>query len=708
MKKILYLFTLLLLFAQGNAQEIIGVSPTNINKGTILNLTITCVGTTFTESDFIDVSMSNGGPGWLNAEEVTVVNNTKIVATFTVPENAPGGLYDIEVYDSKSGSFRAESQFTINFDPNEARIASVAPNNLLKGQRLDVTITGVNTHFTSGSQTVRFTGRWGEEVAVNQVTVNSATVMTANVTFPNSSFSTNQYALSIFNETDEYLFKQNAVSVQYSGLIPEITSISPATAIKGSHVYVTVKAKDVTFSLASSFDIVMVGPGPDAYIQSDSVRVINDSTLIAGFSIPANTPSANYTFYLSTDFDGFVSSGKTFGITGANGKIPELVSVTPNTAKRGETLNLQITGTNTSFMQATNIQFGLYQSATGIVANSVTAISNTTLNVNITIPSNVPLGMYQARVFSDNDGYLYREGSVTITSKNGGEPAIISVTPPAGNKGQTLDLTITGKFTSFDQASNLVLNFYNQASNITINNVTALTDTELKANISISPTALAGTYPFVVSSELDGYMYYSQGFKVNPGAGDPQLVSISKNQGAPGQTLDITITGLNTHFNQASGVFEVHFFNAGSSTIPGINAQGLSATQLKITVNIPDDASYKGVYSLGVYDTGTDQYMTLEDVFSVFSVGLNDIKKENITVFPVPAHDVLNIKTEGLIDGVRLINSIGQLIEIRKEDIETQGMVSTISLQEYKLKPGIYYLSFTSGSEQVYRKIVIN
>ena len=371
-------------------------------------------------------------------------------------------------------------------------------------------------------------------------------------------------------------------------------------------------------------------------------------------------------------------------------------------------MNLQITGTNTSFMQATDIQFGLYYSATSILANSVTAISNTQLNVNITIPFNAPLGIYQAMVSSDNDGYLYREGSVTVTSKTGGTPVIIAVTPPAGNKGQTLDLTITGRFTSFEQASNLMLNFYNQASNITVNNVTALSDTELKANVSIAPNAQAGTYPFVVSSELDGYMYYSQGFKVNPGAGDPQLVSISKNQGSPGQTLDITITGLNTHFDQASGVFEVHFFNAGSSTIPGINAQGLSATQLKITVNIPDDESYKGLYSLGVYDTGTDQYMTLEDVFSVFNVGLDDIRKENIAVFPVPAHDVLNIKTDGLINGIQLINSIGQLIPIRPEDRETQGTVSTISLQEYKLRPGFYYLSFRSGSDQVYRKILIN
>ncbi|MES2689460.1 MAG: T9SS type A sorting domain-containing protein [Bacteroidota bacterium] len=708
MKKVLYLFTLLFLFAQSNAQEIIGVSPTSINKGTVLNLTITCAGTTFTESDFIDVSMFDGGAGWLSAEEVTTVNNSKIVAKFTIPANATAGVYDVEIYDSKSGSFRAESQFTINYDPSEARIASVTPGNLLKGQRLNVSITGVNTHFTSGSQTVQFAGRWGEEAVVNQVTANSATSITANVTFPNSMFSANMYSVSVYNGTDGYLVKQNAVTVQASESTPEVTSISPAMAPKGSRVYVTIKAKDVTFTLASRFDLAMNGPGPNAYIESDSVRVVNDSTLVARFSIPVNAPAGNYSFYISTNFDGFISSGKMFGVTGANGKIPELVSVTPNTAKRGETLNLQITGANTSFSQATAIQFELYNSATSILPNSVTAINNTTLNVNITIPLNAQLGSYQSVVSSDNDGFLYLNESVTITSKTGGVPKIIGVTPAAGNKGQTLDLTITGQFTSFEQASNLALAFYNQASNITVNNVTALSDTEVKANISVSSAAQAGTYAFVVSSELDGYLYYQHGFKVNPGASDPQLVSISKNQGAPGQTLDITITGLNTHFNQASGVFEVQFFSSGSAVLPGLNAQGLSATQLKITVNIPDDESYKGLYSLGVYDTSTDQYLTLEDVFSVFSVGLNDIKKEDVAVFPVPAHDVLNIKTDGLVDGVQLINSIGQLIPVRQEDIETQGLLTTIRLQEYKLKPGFYYLNFRSGSDQVYRKILIN
>lgn len=711
MKKILYLLTfLLLLFSQSNAQEIIGVSPTNINKGTTLNLTVTCSGTTFTQSKNIDVYMFDGGFEWLSAEEVTVVSNTKIVAKFNIPANVTAGLYDVEISDDKAGTFSAESQFTINYDANEPHIAAVSPNNLLKGQRLDVSITGVNTHFTSGSQTVMFTGRWGSEAVVHQVTVNSATKITANVTFPNSSFGVNKFSAAIYNETDGYMSRQNAVSVQESMTEPQLVSISPVTAQRGTRVFVTIKARDVFFTLANSFNISLGRFGGSmAFVESDSVRVLNDSTLIAGFNLLSTTQAGTYVMSVSTSFDDYISNtGQTFTITGANGKIPELISVTPNTAKRGETLNLQITGSNTSFMQATAIQFGLYYSATSIMANYVTAISDTKANVNITIPANAPQGSYQAGLMSDNDGLIYLSGAVTVTSKTGGTPVITAVAPSSGNKGQTLDLTITGKYTSFGQASELMMSFYNQGSNIVLNEITALSDTELKANITIAPNAVSGSYPFVVGSEIDGFMYYTQGFKVNPGAGDPQLVSISKNQGSPGQTLDITITGLNTQFNQASGVFEVHFFNSGSAVLPGTNVQGISATQLKITIDIPEDDSYKGTYSLGVYNNMNDQYMTLENVFSVFNVGLNDIEKEHISIFPVPAHDVLHIKTDGLVGDIQLLNGIGQLIPIRQEDIETQGTVSILHLQEYQLKPGFYYLSFSSGGNQVYRKILIN
>ena len=56
---------------------------------------------------------------------------------------------------------------------------------------------------------------------------------------------------------------------------------------------------------------------------------------------------------------------------------------------------------------------------------------------------------------------------------------------------------------------------------------------------------------------------------------EPQIVAVNPKGAAIGQTLDLTITGVNVNFSQASGTFVPVFFN-GATQLTGNNTTVLS------------------------------------------------------------------------------------------------------------------------------------
>src|SRR5688572_18657686 len=73
---------------------------------------------------------------------------------------------------------------------------------------------------------------------------------------------------------------------------------------------------------------------------------------------------------------------------------------------------------------------------------------------------------------------------------------LVSVTPNTGYAGQTLNVTITGNNTQFDQGTSTMVNFgFNQGSGTTvINSMSIVNATTITANISIPSTAFTGDY----------------------------------------------------------------------------------------------------------------------------------------------------------------------------------------------------------------------
>ncbi|TNE54589.1 MAG: T9SS type A sorting domain-containing protein [Bacteroidetes bacterium] len=320
-----------------------------------------------------------------------------------------------------------------------------------------------------------------------------------------------------------------------------------------------------------------------------------------------------------------------------------LVSVNPNSANAGQTLDVTITGANTHFDQAssTQIHFGFQQGSTTVV-NSLTATSDTELVANISVPANTFTGDYDVSVYNGINGLMTLTGAFHV---NGiAQPLISGVNPNSANAGQTLDVTITGTDTHFDQGSNTQVHFsFQQGSATVVNSVTVNSASELVANISVPANTITGTYDVSTYSEVDGTLTKYQSFHVN-GISPPELLTVEPSKAKPGETLDVTITGANTHFDQGSST-QVYFgFNQGSGTV--VNSMTVqSATQLTANITVPPGTPY-GSYTVSVYDAA-DGTLNKFNAFEVASTLLSG--------YVIPT----GVSTSGVCDGSAMTDVSG-------------------------------------------------
>ena len=357
----------------------------------------------------------------------------------------------------------------------------------------------------------------------------------------------------------------------------------------------------ITCAFWSQSQIVFKGISPSSIAGSYDFTYTSSSSLPTPWGHSLATPGYYVEDTLMLVSDGLLA--------------PSILSVSPNTGVAGQTLNVTITGLNTNFIQgsSTSAFFGFAQGS-GTVLNSFTVNSKTLAVANITIPVNTYNGKYNLGVNEYLDGNVTLTNGFTVT---GGiaVPSISLINPITAAAGQTLDVTITGLNTNFSQGSTTVNFGFDQGSS-SVNSITVNNNTELTANITIPANTFNGDYN-VTTTGFDGTLISTDKFKVTGGTIAPTLVSIAAASGNRGATLNVTITGLNTHFNQGSSTSLSFNFNQGSTTVVNsINAT--SATTLTANITIPSFI-YSGDYNVSVYNS-IDGLITLPNAFKVKGV----------------------------------------------------------------------------------------
>lgn len=283
-----------------------------------------------------------------------------------------------------------------------------------------------------------------------------------------------------------------------------------------------------------------------------------------------------------------------------------LVSISPAVANAGQTLNVTITGAHTHFVQTsgTAVNFSFSQTSATSVVNSVNVLNDSVLSANVTVPANVATGNYNVTTTNTTDGILSLTNGFHVNGVI--PPSLVSINSATANAGQTLNVTITGSHTHFAQVVGNTLSFgFSQTSGTTVvNSLTVVNDTALYANVTIPANVFTGSYNVNVSNSMDGLISLANGFYVN-GTPQPSIVSVNPSVASLGQTLNVTITGANTHFGQGAGTsVDFMFMQTSGTTVFSFvnNINVVNDTSIIANVTIPSTVTI-GNYKLRVYNS---------------------------------------------------------------------------------------------------------
>src|SRR5438094_4014306 len=157
--------------------------------------------------------------------DVSMASDT-ITMTFAVAENAPTGPRDVTVTNSRGKS--NPLQFSVGI--GLPTVISISPSTFERGTTVTVTFTGTN--FVSDATTVKLTDGG---VTASDVKVLSDSSLTATFNIPANAVVGKYFtAVSVPRAGDS-----NSLPFQVATPVPTLTSISPATGLRGSSTTVT-------------------------------------------------------------------------------------------------------------------------------------------------------------------------------------------------------------------------------------------------------------------------------------------------------------------------------------------------------------------------------------------------------------------------------------------------------------------------------------
>ena len=271
--------------------------------------------------------------------------------------------------------------------------------------------------------------------------------------------------------------------------------------------------------------------------------------------------------------------------------IPNIIGIMPNAATRGSTLVVHVSGEKMD--DVIDIDFG-----TDITVNSMEILDFYGIDVNITIGDNAQLGFRDVIVTGTLGSSTLSPGFEVLY----GTLNIFSVDPNSGYRGETMTVTITGQ--NFDELLEDNLSF---GEGIVVSNMISVSPTTMVVEIIISENATLGYHDFSITRNLSNPpVVLENAFLVE--LGPPTLTSIDPTSGSRGETIEVTIYGLN--LSNITTVLQVSF--GLGITVNNI----LSTSDEQVVVNISINES-TALGDRDVVVAPSNGVARLEDAFSV-------------------------------------------------------------------------------------------
>jgi len=494
---------------------------------------------------------------------LTVNSATSATAVLNIAPAAATGARDVTL-TTGTEVVTLTSGFTVT--NGTAALTQISPNTGQQGQQnLTVTATGAFTHFAQGSTTASF----GAGISVASVTVNSTT---------SAAVGLNMDPAAVPGARDVILTTGTEVVTLTSAFTvtpgtPVLQQVSPNAGQQGQ--------QNLSVSITGAFTHFAQGTttanfGAGITVASLTIGSATSATAVLNIDPAAATGARNVTLTTGPEV---VTLGSGFTVTQASTG-PAIISLSPNSALQGQSIQVTITAQNTHFVQGTTqVNFGPQISVGAGPSGGygpVQVTSPTTAVAQVSVPNNAVLGLRTVVARTGSE-----QGDIVNGFATTGAPYISSLSPSQAQPGQTISVAITGIFTNFQQGVTQA----NFGAGISVGGgalggpgtVTVTSSSTATAQITVDPAATPGLRtPVTVTTGAEQATLVNSGFLVlGPVTGPRPIVSITSPVEGSEVTAPTTVTGTVTSPNFSNWTLE---YEASGSTIFTQFASGNAST----------------------------------------------------------------------------------------------------------------------------------
>ncbi|MBS1592915.1 MAG: T9SS type A sorting domain-containing protein [Bacteroidetes bacterium] len=365
-----------------------------------------------------------------------------------------------------------------------------------------------------------------------------------------------------------------------------------------------------------------------------------------------------------------------------------ITSITPNSGAQNTQLTVQISGTTGSFSPGTSTYINFVQgSYSYFTAYTTNVQSSTSLSAVVNIPASAPTGLYDVSVSDYNGTAAFAQAAFTVLA--GQIPHIVSVDTNYAAIGTTLDVTISGVATNFDQGTTTYISFSQGSSSyIPVNSVNVLDAHTILANISVQSNQPMGFYDLTTYDDWDGYLTLPNAFVVTDTAAGIVVVNPIDTTGNDSTTL--RIIGSGTSFGYPGSTTVVWLGQTHRSSVPNALASSvniINANTLEATFQFPA-GSPGGWYDVYVLNSIDGELTKQHAYYKDGATGIKENTDDMIVLYPNPAHNQLNLYVKNT-----MINSDYEVIDLTGRVVMTGTLTAKVTpVSTGGLSSGVYLL----------------
>jgi hypothetical protein len=402
------------------------LTPNSGAQGATLNVAV--VGS---QSHFAQGVTTASFGGGITVNTVTVTDALHATVNITIPNNTTLSSYNVSL---TTGGEVATILGGFTVTTGSPAISNVNPPTGTQGTTINVTLTGLFTHFLQGTSVASF----GSGITVNTLTVNSATSAVANITISQTA------SISSRNVTVTTNSEVATITGGFSVLagLPALISDLPTFAQAGTTANIVINSEFTTFQ--QGFTTVSFGSG----VTVNFVTVNSITQVTANITVASNAPVGSQTITVSTNGQ-VLTLPNGFSVTAGT---PVITQINPNFGNPAQTnLTVTITGQYTSWTSASTVTIGT--AADGISVGGapagtpgpVVSATATSVTVSVSIASGAPLGPAGVSVTTGVQTQSVA-GGFTVQAAVIPAPSVISLSPGNSAGGMPINSSIIAVF----------------------------------------------------------------------------------------------------------------------------------------------------------------------------------------------------------------------------------------------------------------------